>query len=599
MKITDIFVHRPVLSICVNLLIFVIGIASIKYLPVRQYPRSDLAVVAVSTVYIGASADLIRGFITTPLEKAISSADGIEYLESTSRQGLSTIRAHLRLNYDTARALTQIQAKVAEVRNDLPPESEIPIIKIESPDDQRASMYISFYSDVLEGNQITDYLVRVVQPQLSSVPGVQKAEVLGDRTFSMRIWLQPDRLAQLNISATEVRAALQRNNYLSAIGSTKGSMEMIQLISNTDLSSEEEFQNLVIRNDNGTLVRLRDVAEVELGAENYDVDVRFDGKQATFMGVWALPDANTLEVIKGVREQIPLIREKLPKGLDVAIPYDGTKYIDDAITEVVKTLGETVAIVIIVIFLFMGSLRSVLVPVVAIPLSLIGAVAVMAALGFTINLLTLLAIVLAVGLVVDDAIVMLENIERNIAEGLSPMVAAVQGARELVGPIIAMTITLAAVYAPIGIQGGLTGTLFREFAFTLAGAVLVSGFVALTLSPMMSGRLLSRKRGDSSFQVKVKNITKKVQDKYSYMLSQALTSRNSILLAACMLIPLSIPLYIFIFEKELAPREDQGVVFGIVQAPQTLPLSTIHCSHQWHTRYTSPLLSIVPRFRSP
>jgi multidrug efflux pump len=567
MKITDIFVQRPVLAICVNLLLFVVGIASINYLPTRQYPKSDLSVINVTTAYVGASSDLIRGYITTPLEKVIASADGIEYLESTSQQSISTIKAHLRLNYDTSRALTQIQAKVAEVRNDLPPEAEVPIIKVESTDDSRASMYISFYSDILEGNQITDYLVRVIQPQLSSLPGVQKAEVLGDRTFAMRVWLKPERLAQLQISPLEVRSSLLRNNYLSAIGSTKGSMEMIQLVSNTDLSKSKEFEELIIKNEGDTLIRLRDVADIELGAENYDVDVRFDGKQATFMGVWALPDANTLEVIKGVRELIPGIREKLPRGLNVDIPYDGTKYIDDAIHEVIMTLTETILIVIFVIYIFMGSFRSVLVPIVAIPLSLVGAVAVMALLGFTINLLTLLAIVLAVGLVVDDAIVMLENIERNISDGLPPLEASIKGARELVGPIIAMTITLAAVYAPIGIQGGLTGTLFKEFAFTLAGAVLVSGFVALTLSPMMSRNLLESKKTKTPFQNRIAAMTSTVQQSYSKNLRIALRFNKSILISAAMLIPLSIPLYMFIFEKELAPREDQGVVFGIVQAP--------------------------------
>lgn len=588
MKITDIFIKRPVLSICVNLLVLIIGLASINFLPTRQYPRSDLAVINVTTVYVGASSDLIRGFITTPLEKAISSSDGIDYIESTSRQGVSTIRAHLILNYETSKALTQIQAKVAEVRNDLPPESEIPIIKVESPDDQRASMYISFYSDVLEGNQITDYLIRVVQPLLSSVQGVQRADVLGDRTFSMRIWLDPKRLAQLNISSSTIRTALQRNNYLSAIGSTKGSMEIIQLVGNTDLRSLEEFKNMVIKNENNTLIRLRDVANVELGAENYDVDVRFDGKQATFMGVWVLPDANSLEVIKEVRKLIPQIREKLPKGLNVDIPYDGTKYIEDAITEVIKTLSETILIVILVIFLFLGSLRSVLVPIVAIPLSLIGVVSIMALFGFTINLLTLLAIVLAVGLVVDDAIVMLENIERNIQEGLSPTDAAIKGARELLGPIIAMTITLAAVYAPIGIQGGLTGALFREFAFTLAGAVLVSGFVALTLSPMMTKSLLSKTIAPNKFQLKVASITKKTQINYSKSLKVALENKFSILIACLILIPLSIPLYIFNFQKELAPREDQGVVFGIVQGSPnvTIEHNTLFTSMA-HEAYSS------------
>ncbi|HMO18715.1 MAG TPA: efflux RND transporter permease subunit [Oligoflexia bacterium] len=579
MKLTDIFVKRPVLAICLNLLVLVSGIAAVKYLPTRQYPKSDLSVITVTTAYIGASAELIRGYITTPLEKVIASADGIEYLESSSKQGISTIRANLRLNYDVSRALTQIQAKVAEVRNDLPPEAEVPIIKIESTDDRFASMYISFYSDILEGNQITDYLLRVVQPQLSSLPGVQKAEILGDRTFAMRIWLKPERLAQMNISANEVRNALSRNNYLSAIGQTKGSMESIQLVSNTDLRSKNEFMDLVIRNEGNNLVRLKDIAEVELGAENYDVDVRFDGKQATFMGVWSLPDANSLEVISEVRKILPKIRADLPKGLYVDIPYDATDFIRDALSEVGTTLAETVAIVILVILLFMGSFRSILVPVVAIPLSLVGAVGIMALLGFTINLLTLLAIVLAVGLVVDDAIVMLENIERNISEGLSPVNASIKGARELAGPIIAMTITLAAVYAPIGIQGGLSGALFREFAFTLAGAVLVSGFVALTLSPMMSGRLLGKSLSKTAFQVKLDEITESTQSRYRQLLNKTLSLQTSILTAAFLLIPLSIPLYMFIFVKELAPREDQSVIFGIV-------LSSPNATIEQNSRYT-------------
>lgn len=579
MKITDIFVNRPVLAICINLIVLVVGLKAIDSLPTRQYPKSDLSVINVTTAYVGASADLVRGYITTPLEKVIASADGIEYLDSSSKQGISTIKAHLVLNYDVSKALTQIQAKVAEVRNDLPPEAEVPIIKVESTDDRFASIYISFYSDILEGNQITDYLVRVVQPQLSSVLGVQKAEVLGDRTFAIRIWLKPERLAQLNISSSDVRNALIRNNYLSAIGSTKGSMHYIQLVSNTDLRSAQEFEELVIKNEGDILVRLRDVAEVELGAENYDVDIRFDGKQATFMGVWALPDANALEVIQNVRKMLPEIEKNLPRGLNIDVPYDATQYIEDALMEVGKTLAETVLIVIIVIFLFMGSFRSVLVPVVAIPLSLIGAIGIMAILGFTINLLTLLAIVLAVGLVVDDAIVMLENIERNISNGLSPKEAAIHGARELLGPIIAMTITLAAVYAPIGIQGGLTGTLFREFAFTLAGAVLVSGFVALTLSPMMSGKLLSKNLTKTPLQIRIANITERAQSNYTSLLKKTLSRQTSVITFAVLLVPLIYPLYQLIMVKELAPREDQGIVFGIV-------LSSPNATIEQNTRFT-------------
>src|SRR6186713_2594705 len=487
---TDIFVRRPVLAIVISLVIVIAGLQSIRALSVRQYPRSDIAVVSVSTVYVGANADLVRGFITTPLERVIASADGIDYMESSSAQGLSTITVHLKLNYDTNAALTQIQAKVAQVRNDLPPEAEAPVIELETADAQFAAVYLSFSSAGLDQNQITDYLTRVVQPRLSAVNGVQRADILGDRTFAMRVWLKPDKMAALGISPSQVRDALARNNYLSALGRTKGSMVSVNLIANTNLRTADEFRQLVIKEDKGVVVRIGDVADVVLGAENSDSDVRFNGQAATFMGVWVLPTANSLEVIKQVREVMPDIQAQLPAGMKAGIPYDSTAYIQDAIDEVLKTLTETLLIVVIVIFLFLGSARSVLIPVVAIPISLVGAVFLMLAAGFTINLLTLLAIVLSVGLVVDDAIVMVENVERHLQKGATPRQAALEGARELVGPIVAMTITLAAVYAPIGIQGGLTGALFREFAFTLAGAVVISGVVALTLSPMMGSRLL-------------------------------------------------------------------------------------------------------------
>ena len=490
MKFTDLFVKRPVLAIVVNLVILIAGLQAIRSLSVRQYPRSDIAIVQVTTVYVGANADLVRGFITTPLERVIASADGIDYMESSSAQGLSTITVHLKLNYDTNAALTQIQAKLAQVRNDLPPESQAPVIDLQTADNQFAAIYIGFSSASLDQNQITDYLTRVVQPKLSSISGVQRADILGDRTFAMRIWLKPDKMAALGISASAVRDALSKNNHLSALGQTKGSMVSVNLIANTDLRTPEEFRQLVVKEDKGVVVRLGEIADVVLGAQNYEQDVRFNGETATFMGIWVLPTANSLEVIKQVRAAIPEIQSQLPPGMKVGIPYDSTAYIQDAINEVLSTLTETLLIVVVVIFLFLGSFRSVLIPVVAIPISLIGAVFLMLAAGFTINLLTLLAIVLSVGLVVDDAIVMVENVERHLHMGKSPFRAAKDAARELVGPIIAMTITLAAVYAPVGIQGGLTGALFREFAFTLAGAVIVSGIVALTLSPMMGSKLL-------------------------------------------------------------------------------------------------------------
>ena len=565
MKFTDIFVTRPVLAICINLIVLVAGITAIQKIPTRQYPRSDLSVINVKTIFIGASSELVRGYVTTPLERVIASADGIEYLESTSEQGISTIKAHLALNYDVGKALTQVQAKVAQVRNDLPQGSEQPVIEVESADNKFAAIYIGFSSPVLSANQITDYLIRVVQPKLSSVLGVQKAEVLGDRTFAMRVWLDPNRLSALGVSGDEVRNALLKNNYLSAIGNTKGAISITPLTANTDLESVDDFKQMIVKSDGKDFIRLGDVADVELGAENYDADVRFNGEQAVFMGVWVLPDANSLEVIKRVRKLIPNIRKNLPQGLTVDIPYDSTEYIDDAITEVIKTLTETVLIVIVVIYLFIGSLRSVLVPVVAIPLSLVGAVGIMWMMGFTLNLLTLLAIVLAVGLVVDDAIVMLENVERKMRDGIEPVKAALEGARELFGPIIAMTITLAAVYAPIGIQGGLTGALFKEFAFTLSGAVIVSGFVALTLSPMMASRLVSTGK-QTKFQIKSEKFIHGIESSYSRLLDRVISNRYMILSASILLVLIIAPLYMF-SQQELAPREDQGVVFGIVQAP--------------------------------
>lgn len=562
---TDIFIRRPVLAVVVNLVILIAGFQSIKSLVVRQYPRSDNATVTVTTAYVGASADLVRGFITTPLERAMASADGIEYLASSSSLGLSQITARLKLNYEPTKALAEISSKVDQVRNDLPPEAEVPIINIETADSEFASAYLSFSSDILQANQITDYLVRVVQPRLAVLDGVQRADILGGRTFAMRIWLKPDRLAALKINPAQIREALAANNFLSAIGHTKGSLVQVNLTANTDLRSVEEFQNLVVRQSGDKLVRLGDVADIELGADSYDAEVRFSGERAVFMGVWVLPNANSLDVIKRVRAEMELVRKELPTGLNARIAYDATEYIDDAINEVLKTLTETLLIVAIVIFLFLGSLRSVLVPLVAIPVSLIGAVFLMQVFGFTVNLLTLLAVVLSVGLVVDDAIVIVENVERHIREGQTPRRAALLGARELVGPVIAMTITLAAVYAPIGLQGGLTGSLFREFAFTLAGAVLISGVVALTLSPVMSSKLLDAGREEHGLTGRINRGFDRLREAYRRVLDATLSARPAVYIIWITLSLLAIPMFIMA-PKELAPAEDQSFVFGIVEA---------------------------------
>jgi multidrug efflux pump len=600
MKITDLFVKRPVLAICVNLVILIAGLQSIRSLSVRQYPRSDIAVVSVSTVYVGANADLVRGFITTPLERVIASADGIDYMESSSSQGISTISVHLKLNYDTNAALTQVQAKVAQVRNDLPPEAEAPVIDLTTADNQFASMYLGFSSSVLDQNQITDYLTRVVQPKLSAISGVQRADILGNRTFAMRIWLKPEQMAARGVSPSDVRDALSKNNYLSALGATKGSAVSVNLVANTDLRSADEFKQMVIKQQNGVVVRLGEIADVNLGAENYDSDVRFNSETATFMGIYVLPTANALDVIHRVRETFPGIQAQLPQGMKMGVPYDATAYIQDAINEVLHTLTETLLIVIVVIFLFLGSFRAVLIPVVAIPLSLIGAVFLMQVAGFTINLLTLLAIVLSVGLVVDDAIVMVENVERHLHLGKPPFRAALDAARELVGPIIAMTITLAAVYTPVAIQGGLTGALFREFALTLAGAVIISGFVALTLSPMMGSKLLRRGDDERGFAGIINRNFEKVRGLYSRSLSSTLRYRPVVLALWVIVALLMIPFYMF-SQHELAPPEDQGVVFSIIQASPnaTLDQTNLFAQQMYTVYHSMPESASIFQITSP
>ena len=563
---TDIFVRRPVLAIVVASLIIVAGAQALFTLNVRQYPRSDNASVTVTTVYIGANADLVRGFITVPLERAIAGADGIDYIESQSSQGRSLITARLKLNYDPNKALSEISSKVDQVRGDLPPEAEVPVINIENADSQRASAYLRFVSDILQPNEITDYLARVVQPRFTAIPGVQRAEILGGRTFAMRIWLKPERMAALNISPAQIRAALAGNNYLSAVGQTKGALVTVNLTANTDLRTPEEFRELVLRESGGAVVRLKDVADVVLGAEDYNSEVRFSGEKAVFMGIWVLPNANSLDVIREVRRELEQIKKELPAGMEAGVGYDSTVYINGAINEVVKTLVETLLIVVVVIFLFLGSVRAVLVPVAAIPLSIIGAFFLMQATGFTINLLTLLAIVLCVGLVVDDAIVMVENIERLISSGMSPFDAALRGARELIGPVVSMTITLAVVYTPIGLQGGLTGALFREFAFTLAGAVIVSGIVALTISPVMSARLLEPGMEDRGFARVVSQFFARLRDSYGRVLDKLLAARPAVYAVWVVLALMCLPMF-KLSPGELSPSEDQGIIFGIVEAP--------------------------------
>ena len=574
MKFTDLFIRRPVIAIVVNLVIVIAGLQAIRSLNARQYPRSENAQIVVTTTYVGANAELVRGFITTPIERAVAAADGIDYIESESKQNLSTIKARLRLNFDATRALSQISAKIDQVRGDLPPEAEVPVITIESADSALASAYLSFSSEVLKQNEITDYLVRVVQPRLSAIEGVQRADILGARTFAMRIWLRPDRMAAMNVSPAQIRAALARNNYQAAVGETEGSLVQVNLTTNTDLRSVAEFEQLPIRERDGAVVRLGDVAHVVLGAESYDAAVNFTGQTAVFIGIWALPNANSLDVVQRVRIELDSLQKEIPEQIHARLAFDATAYVRDAITEVETTLAETLLIVVIVIFLFLGSLRSVLVPVVAIPVSLVGAFFLMQVFGFTVNLLTLLAIVLSVGLVVDDAIVVVENVERHLRDGMKPIDAALAGARELVGPIIAMTVTLAAVYTPIAFQGGLTGSLFREFALTLAGAVTISGVVALTLSPVMSGALLRGDREERGLTGRINRGFERIKAWYGQRLERSLRSRGPIYAAWIAVAVLTLAMFSQV-PKELAPTEDQGYLFGVVNAPANSTLDQL------------------------
>jgi multidrug efflux pump len=588
---TDLFVHRPVLASVVSLLILVVGLRAIAALEVRQYPATQDTVVTVTTAYPGASGELVKGFITTPLQQAIAEADGIDYLSSVSRQGSSTIEAHMRLNFDPNAAVAEIQAKVASQRGVLPAEAEDPVITSQTGD-PTALMYLAFFSDTMKPSQITDYLLRVVQPKLQAVPGVGKARLIGNKTFAMRVWLDPRRLAALGVTAEAVAEVLRANNYLAAAGSSKGEYVGIDLGVTTDVARERDFRDLVVRSEGGVLVRVSDVADTELGAEDYDSSTWYKGKSAIFVGVEQAPGANPLSVARGVRAALVEIRAQLPEGLEFRLPYDASEFIEDSIREVFKTLAEAVAIVLIVIYLSLGSMRAAIVPAVAVPLSLVGGAFLMLLMGFSINLLTLLAMVLAIGLVVDDAIVVVENVHRHIEMGKPRLQAAIEGARELGLPIIAMTTTLVAVYAPIGFMGGLVGTLFTEFAFSLAGAVLVSGVVALTLSPMLSGKVLKPAGAPGRFEHAVERFFTRLAGGYRRALHSVLVAPSVVLLFAAVVLT-SIYFMFELSQKELAPTEDQSILFFQATGPQTATLRY----NEVYTREVVDAFERLPEYR--
>lgn len=604
MQITDIFIKRPVLATVISLLIFVIGLRSMIQLPIRQFPYTENAVVTVTTTYTGANPEIIAGFITTPLEASIAQANGIDYLTSASTESTSIIQANLKLNYDSNTALSEINTKVNAVLNKLPSEAEIPVITV-AIGETIDSMYLGFYSDVIPDNNITDYLVRVVQPKLQAVEGVKLAEILGSRLFAMRAWLDPVKMAGFGITATDVSQALAANDFISAIGRTDGQMITVTMTATTGLNSVEGFSQLIIKAQNGAIIRLKDIATVSLGSENYNSSVKFDGQTAVYIGIKVSPTANLLTTINNIRKIFPSIEQQLPQGLSGKIVYDATQFVDSSIKEVEHSLIEAMIIVTIVIYLFLGSFRSVIIPIVAIPLSLIGTFFMMLALGYTINLLTLLALVLAIGLVVDDAVIVVENIHRHMEEGMPRFKAAIQGARELANPIIAISVVLIAVYVPIGFMEGLTGALFTEFAFTLAGSVGISAIIALTLSPMMCSKLLTMKKETDHVQQDAEygnkneyhntqlpinihnegtdylgspknnhkfNLAEVVDEQFDKLRKRYESSLNYSLnqlpVVAVFSIIILLSLY-FLYDnstKELAPEEDQGVMISMLTA---------------------------------
>ncbi|HSJ16368.1 MAG TPA: efflux RND transporter permease subunit [Longimicrobiales bacterium] len=572
---TDVFIRHPVLAVVVNLAIVLVGWRALTSLPVQQYPQIESSSVVITTVYYGASAETVRGFLTTPIERAVSSISGIDYIESSSRAGVSTVTARLKLNHSSTTALAEVTARLQQVRSELPPDAEPPAVEVQRADRPYATFYLSFTSPERSAPALTDWLMRSIQPQLATLPGVQRVSIEGGRQIAMRVWIDPDRLAALNLAPGDVQAALQRNNYLAAVGQTKGDQVQINLLANTDLRSEEEFAELIVAERGGAIVRLRDVARIELGAEEADFIAKYNEKESVYLGIWPLAETNEIDVAKALYAEMERLRPTLPRDVDMQLAYDGTTFMQDALKEISKTLAETMLIVALVVFLFLGSARTAIVPLVAMPVSLSGAAIIMLAFGFSLNLLTILAIVLSVGLVVDDAIVVVENVERHIQLGKSRLEAALASARELVGPIIAMTVTLATVYAPIGFQGGLTGSLFLEFAITLAAAVVVSGIVALTLSPVMSSRFLHPHGAEGRLTRLVNRGFDGVRRRYATLLDGALELRWGIVAAALLVMAAAWPLYEF-SRRELAPIEDQSHISMFMQAAPDASLTAVN-----------------------
>ena len=590
MSFTDVFVRRPVLATVLSLLILLLGLRSIGLLELREYPRTERAVVTVTTAYPGADADLVQSFITAPLQRAIAEANGLDYVLSDSRQGVSIIEAVMQLNYDGNAAVAEIQAKVAGQRNQIPTEALDPTIDVRT-EQGWALMYIGFSSDVMRASEITDYLMRGVIPRMQAIPGVSRAQVMGDQQLAMRVWLDPRRMASQDVTALDVRAALRRENVQAGIGQTQDDLLQVNLSAATGMSSVEEFENLILRSNGNTLVRLADVAEIELNARNLNQVSWYSGQPSTLVAIETGPGANPIDVSRAIRTLLPDVERQLPPNLTMALTHDGSEYIEASIAEVYRTLFEAVAIVLLLIFLALGSARAAIVPAISVPLSLIGGTFIMLLLGFSLNLLTLLAMLLAIGLVVDDAIIVVENVHRHMAAGKSRLDAALTGARELGLPIIAMTTTLLAVYAPIGFMGGLVGIVFTEFAFALAGAVLISGIVALTFSPVLSSMVLKTSAEQGRFERAVEHFFERLAATYRRWLHRSLDYRPvTFYFSAVML--LGIYFMFVTSQTEFAPVEDREAINIQMTAPHTATLQYTEA----HTRRLVDLFETIPEY---
>ena len=584
---TDLFIKRPVLSLVISVMIVLLGAQAFFEIQVRQYPELETSVISITTAYPGASAELIQGFISTPIQQAVSSTAGIDYLRSSSSNSVSTVEVHMKLGIDADIALTEVSTKVSSIREELPAEAQDPVIAKTSASGF-ALAYYGFYSETLSDVEVTDYLLRTIQPALSTIKGVAQAEILGGKTYSMRIWMDPIRMAALKVSAADIVNAIGAENYQSAAGQTRSSLVQTNVNLITDTADPEIFKRFIIRDEGANAVRLGEVADVALGAENYDSLVMFDGVPSIYIGILGTSDGNPLTTIKLVTAELDRIKSSFPPGLKVAIAYDSTEFIQASINEVILTLLQASVIVILVIFIFLGSFRSTLIPLITIPLSIIGVLFYLQIMSFSINLLTLLAMVMAIGMLVDDAILVVENIYRHIGEGLRPFQAALVGAREIAKPVISTTIVLCVVYTPIGLLGGLTGVLFKEFAFTLVGTIIISTIIALTLSPMMCSRILRPTVANNAYARFITRLFERWQHRYETFLAESLKTRSVTILFVVGILVMQIAMFQFI-QSELAPEEDQGVIFTFSKAPD-------HASLDYLNKYTAPYIDIFRQF---